>query len=146
MSEDKEKMTWKDGTAVWISRKVTRIKPDEKLKIEKISAEDPKLIPPNFTDPMGGPMRLIQGEGIGIDLNKRREPMPFWHRNNDYDEFIFCFKGSALWETELGDVELRPGEMIFIPRGVAHKDTPRPGEQYIAIEIKSSSKLNKAIK
>jgi len=146
MSEDKEKVTWEDGTVVWLSREVTRVKPDEKLKIDKISAEDKNLIPPNFREATGGPMRLIQGDGIGVDLNKRREPMPFWHRNNDYDEFIFCFKGSALWETELGDVRLCAGDMIVIPRGVAHRDTPLPGEQYIAIEIKSSSRLSRAIK
>ena len=68
---------------------------------------------------------ILQADGVRVDLSKRtKEPMTFWHRNMECDEVIFCFKGGIHWETELGNISLRPGEMFVIPKGVAHRSLP----------------------
>ena len=145
MGIEKEKITRQDGVPIWLSREVVSIEPESEFRIKPISVADVSLIPDNYNDANAGPMRIVQGEGIGIDLNKRRQAMSFWHRNTEHDELIFCYQGGAVWETELGDVELHAGEMIVIPRGVAHRDKPLPGEQYIAIEMKISTRLKKLV-
>ena len=60
---------------------------------------------------------------IGPDvLSKRsKEDMGFWHRNIDYHEIIICVKGALRWETEMGVRTMHEGDMMFIPKGIAHR-------------------------
>ncbi|OWP56850.1 MAG: hypothetical protein B2I17_03570 [Thermoplasmatales archaeon B_DKE] len=101
--------------------------------------------PPNMDLPDGPTMKLLTGEGISIELSKRRATMPFWHRNMDYDEVIICVKGSAEWLTENGKYQLNEGEMLLIPRGVSHTASANKESSYMAIEIKSKSPLENKV-
>jgi hypothetical protein len=47
--------------------------------------------------------------------------MSFWHRNIDAHEIIICIKGALKWETEMGTKVMRSGDMLFIPKGIAHR-------------------------
>lgn len=110
---------------------------------------DPLLVPTNYDKANGTPMTLFQCEdGTRLDLSKRsKEEMSFWHRATDFDELIFCYKGSIIWETELGEIKLESGEMFVIPRGIAHRS--KPGNNYnenIILEIKLLSKVSPAIR
>ena len=102
-----------------------------------------KLLPPNMLKDSGPTLKLLTSPDISIELSKRREPMPFWHRNMDYDEVIICIKGEATWTTETGKFNLTEGTMIHIPRGVSHTVVAKKGTDYTAIEIKSSQPLNR---
>lgn len=83
---------------------------------------DSRLVPENYDKADGAPMRLFNGDSVRVDLSKRSvEDMGFWHRSVDFNEIIFCVKGALRWETELGTVTLHEGEMIWIPRGIAHR-------------------------
>jgi homogentisate 1,2-dioxygenase len=63
--------------------------------------------------------------------------MDFWHRSCDFHELIFCFQGSIYWETELGNVELKPGQMLIIPKGIAHRSSPGQTDKInIIMELK----------
>ena len=86
-------------------------------------------------------MKMLTGDGISIELSKRRTVMPFWHRNMDFDEVIICVKGKATWKTEHGTYELNEGELLLIPRGVSHTAAATADSEYMAIEIKSKSQL-----
>jgi uncharacterized cupin superfamily protein len=50
---------------------------------------------------------------------------PFYHRNADVDEMSFQVSGERTLMTELGTVELRPGDFSRIPVGVAHDNYGR---------------------
>lgn len=50
-----------------------------------------------------------------------------FHRGMDDDEVWFQFRGHATNETEWGIHELDPGEMGYVPRGIAHRITGGPG-------------------
>ncbi|MEE2822823.1 MAG: hypothetical protein VYA53_07555 [Acidobacteriota bacterium] len=115
---------------------------DRKL-LRKINLFDSKYQPSNFSKPDGTPLPLAIAENLRIDLSKRtKEPMSFWHRNNDADEVIICIEGSLIWETEMGTVELDRGEMLLIPRGIAHRSLPgTEAETNVAIELKIKGKL-----
>jgi mannose-6-phosphate isomerase-like protein (cupin superfamily) len=110
-----------------------------------VDLTDPALTPTNQEAAEGTPLTLLAAEGTRIDLSRRtKAPMPFWHRNADADEVIVCLGGEIRWETELGEVTLRPGELLLIPRGVAHRSlpgTPPPGGTNLVLEIKVQGEL-----
>jgi quercetin dioxygenase-like cupin family protein len=43
------------------------------------------------------------------------------HSHDGYDETIYGLEGVLTWTVDDARVEVRPGETLFIPRGVVHK-------------------------
>jgi quercetin dioxygenase-like cupin family protein len=41
---------------------------------------------------------------------------------------VICLRGNPIYETELGRVELKPGDMLLIPRGISHLPMGSPGD------------------
>lgn len=106
---------------------------------------DEKFQPSNFGLADGKPLRMYDGKTVKIDLSKRsKEDMGFWHRNSDAHEIIFCVKGALRWETEMGDRIVRPGDMLLIPRGIAHRSAlcDESEEENVLVELKISEELN----
>jgi len=145
-----EKFTWA-GKDLILQRDIPPVQvgsvESSKVKIEKININDPHLRPTNYAKSEGTPLPILQAEGVRVDLSKRtKEPMKFWHRNMEYDELIFCYKGSIHWETELGNVTLESGEMFVIPKGIAHRSLPPDNsEENIIIELKIRGDVSKLI-
>ena len=82
---------------------------------------------------------FFSGATVKVDLSKRsKEDMGFWHRNNDAHEIIFCVQGALRWETEMGVNVLRPGDMLFIPRGIAHRSLlcEESADENVLVELK----------
>ena len=44
-----------------------------------------------------------------------------WHKHEDTDDFFLVLSGHLLIETERGNVELGPGELYVVPKGVMHR-------------------------
>lgn len=44
-----------------------------------------------------------------------------WHRHADTDDFFYVLSGHLMIETERGDVELGPGDLYVVPKGVMHR-------------------------
>lgn len=139
----REKLTWDGGKEVVITRPnvpVDVVKVDgTDIDLVRLSVHDPKLVPTNYGDAEGTPLPLLGCDGFRLDLSRRtKEPMGFWHRNMDYDEIIICVQGGMTWETELGTLTIRPGEMVVLPRGVAHRSIPPEGSESanVLIELK----------
>jgi len=106
---------------------------------------DPKFQPSNYSKADGTPLRLFDSPTLKVDVSKRsKEDMSFWHRNIDYHEVIFCVRGALRWETEMGTVTLREGEMIVIPKGISHRSMlcEASADENVLIELKCSDKLN----
>lgn len=105
---------------------------------------DEAFQPTNKGKADGTPLRLYDGKVTKVDLSKRsKEDMGFWHRNIDAHEIIFCVKGALRWETEMGVRIMRPGDMLFIPRGIAHRSTlcEESAEENVLLELKVSEPL-----
>jgi len=119
----------------------------EKLKLSLYDVKDPELVPSNYDKPDGTPLTLLEGSGIRIDLSKRTvEEMAFWHRSADFDELIICFQGGVIWETDLGEVEMEPGQILLIPRGIAHRAKPsKKSVTNIMIEVKVWPELKEVV-
>ena len=83
---------------------------------------DEKFSPSNIDKADGTPLRLYTSNGCKVDVSKRRKhDMGFWHRNIDAHEIIFCVTGALKWETEMGTRIMKAGDMMMIPRGIAHR-------------------------
>ncbi len=132
-----ERITSK-GIDVWIERTKMPVKMTT-AKAEVISYSS--MTPPNMLKQDGETLKLLVGDGVSVELSKRRSQMTFWHRNMDYDEVIVCVKGEAKWSTETGEFQLKSGEMLFIPRGVGHMASSNKDSDYMAVEIKSKVAL-----
>ena len=81
-----------------------------------------KFNPTNIDKGDGTPLRLFESKHCRIEVSKRRKhDMSFWHRNIDAHEIIFCVTGALKWETEMGTRIMKAGDMMMIPRGIAHR-------------------------
>ena len=114
----------------------------ERFKL--LNVLDPKFRPENYKKADGAPLRLFDAAGVKVDLSKRsHEDMGFWHRNVDFHEIIFCFKGALRWETEMGTVILKEGDMMVIPKGITHRSAlcDESAEENILLELKVRDEL-----
>jgi homogentisate 1,2-dioxygenase len=146
-----EKFTW-GAKELIVKRETSPIEvvsaESKQVKLEKIDVSDKHLMPSNYGKAEGTILPLLQAEGVRVDLSKRtKEAMTFWHRNMECDEVIFCHTGGIRWETELGNVALRPGEMFVIPRGIAHRSLPPENSEgeNIIIELKIRGEVSKLV-
>ena len=70
----------------------------------------------------------IVGSFNGNDLMGVKAEGAFnWHSHPDTDDFFLVLKGRLLIQLRDGDVELGPGELYVVPRGVEH--CPRADEE-----------------
>ena len=105
---------------------------------------DDRFRPENYNKADGSPLRLFDAASVKVDLSKRsKEDMGFWHRNVDYHEIIFCVRGALRWETEMGTVTLKEGNMMLIPRGITHRSMlcDESVEENVLLELKISEPL-----
>ncbi len=76
----------------------------------------------------GGPgPQQYEGEDVRTDSYNTEGQQAGFHRGMDDDEIWFQFRGHAKNDTEWGVHELDPGEMGYVPRGIAHRITGGEG-------------------
>ena len=61
-----------------------------------------------------------------------------WHSHDDEDELFLVLRGRLRIEMEAGDVELGPGELFVVPKGVRHNPVAEQECQLLLIERKST--------
>jgi quercetin dioxygenase-like cupin family protein len=62
---------------------------------------------------------LAQGNGTLFKVAKGIGSTT-WHRHDDQDETFLLLEGTLTVQLRDGDVELSPGDLLVIPRGVEH--------------------------
>ena len=60
------------------------------------------------------------------------------HRHPDTDEFFLVLSGRLTIRLDDGDVELGPGQLYVVPRGVAHQPMSADGAEVLLIEPSST--------
>ncbi len=76
-------------------------------------------------EPLSLPRVLFEHDEMRVEWQTMDSRQPFLHRNCDVDEMSYQIAGDRTLMTELGVVELRPGDFVRIPRGVAHDNFGR---------------------
>jgi mannose-6-phosphate isomerase-like protein (cupin superfamily) len=75
------------------------------------------------------------GQFNGHDLMVAKLKGPFtWHRHEDTDDFFLVLKGRIRIELRDGNVELGPGELYVVPRGVEHRPVADEEAHILLIE------------
>jgi mannose-6-phosphate isomerase-like protein (cupin superfamily) len=57
-----------------------------------------------------------------------------WHHHDDTDDFFLVLKGRLTIRLREGDVELGPGELYVVPRGVEHQPFAEEEVELLLIE------------
>ena len=71
--------------------------------------------------------------GHDVMLAKLEGAFP-WHSHPETDDFFLVLEGHIRIETEQGDVELGPGELCVVPRGVRHRPVAEAEAHVLLIE------------
>ena len=75
------------------------------------------------------------GEFNGHDLMVVKLKGPFvWHRHEDTDDFFLVLKGRLRIELRDGNVELGPGDLYVVPKGVEHRPVADEEAHILLIE------------
>lgn len=57
-----------------------------------------------------------------------------WHSHPDTDDFFLVIEGEITVQTEHGDVNLTPGELYVVPKGVEHRPVAKDEAKVLLIE------------
>jgi mannose-6-phosphate isomerase-like protein (cupin superfamily) len=63
-----------------------------------------------------------------------------WHKHDEADDFFLVLAGRLTIQLRDGDVELGPGELFVVPRGVEH--CPRADEETSVLLIEPTGTVN----
>ena len=63
-----------------------------------------------------------------------------WHKHDETDDFFLVIKGRLTIQLRDGDVELGPGELFVVPKGVEH--CPRADEEVHVLLIEPAGTPN----
>lgn len=66
------------------------------------------------------PKIIAELNGQHVKLTKLQGPFE-WHHHDDEDELFFIVKGILRMEMRDRTVEIGPGELLVVPRGVEHR-------------------------
>ena len=78
--------------------------------------------------------RIVAGFN-GHDVMVVKVEGPFiWHDHPDTDDFFLVLSGRLTIETEQGNVDLGPGELYVVPRGIKHRPVAHGEAHLLLIE------------
>jgi homogentisate 1,2-dioxygenase len=95
---------------------------DDRLMYSGLDAGS--LAASDATDAAGTPLRLLVGDGVGVSLSQRSQPMPFAEKDVDFNQIRFYHRGEFRLETELGALDVAQGDFVVIPRGLVYRERP----------------------
>ena len=85
-----------------------------------------------FTEPWQ-PRVVAQFNGHDVMVAKLRGEF-VWHKHDDTDDFFLVLAGRLVIELRDRKVELGPGELFVVPRGVEHRPVARDEVHVLLIE------------
>jgi homogentisate 1,2-dioxygenase len=98
-----------------------------------LGADTNVLKPTDLTDATGAPMPLLKGDGIQISLSRRSDVAPFLEKNSDHHQIRFYHRGEFELQTELGPLDIKPGDFVVIPIGMMFREVPKTKDNAIVI-------------
>jgi quercetin dioxygenase-like cupin family protein len=81
----------------------------------------PKFRPFDMLREPNESLMLWENDDMRIGVESVVGSAPFFRRNADFDELFFQFAGRTDVETEYGRFATKPGELLLIPGGIAHR-------------------------
>ena len=90
---------------------------------EKLAKIDEPWRPKIVAELNGQEVRVVRIEGAFV-----------WHRHDNEDELFLVVSGRLRVELRDGVVELSPGELVVVPRGVEHRTASEEGAEVVVFE------------
>lgn len=56
-----------------------------------------------------------------------------WHKHDDQDELFLVLEGKLLIQTQTENIELGPGDLYVVPRGVMHCPVTETGAGFLIV-------------
>ncbi|POM24351.1 hypothetical protein BTM25_29800 [Actinomadura rubteroloni] len=82
--------------------------------------------PPEYVaQPFAHPRGVYESEFLRLEWQTMNNRQPFYHRNCDVDEMSYQVTGVRTLMTDLGSIDLHPGDFSRLPVGVAHDNYGR---------------------
>jgi mannose-6-phosphate isomerase-like protein (cupin superfamily) len=85
------------------------------------------------------PKIVAQVNNVYVKLVKLKGEF-VWHRHEDEDELFLVLHGRMTVQMRGGDVSIREGELVVVPRGVEHR--PVAKEETAVLLLEPTSTLN----
>lgn len=83
------------------------------------------------------PKILAESNGQLIKIAKGSGEL-VWHKHDNEDELFVVFKGHLTLQLREQNIELSPGEMFVVPKGVEHCPLASPDTHFMMIEPSST--------
>lgn len=103
-----------------------------------------ELTPTDYADAAGEPMLLFHNDDCRLSLSRRAETAPFYTRNVDGDELVFVHTGTGYFETEFGRLPYRPGDYVYLPKGMTYRQRPADRSHLLIIEATEEFRVPEA--
>src|SRR6267142_4327760 len=81
----------------------------------------------------GQPRTVTQFNGHDVMVVKSKGQF-VWHKHDDTDDFFLVLKGTLVIELRDGRVQLGPGELFVVPKGVEHRPVAKEEVHILLIE------------
>jgi mannose-6-phosphate isomerase-like protein (cupin superfamily) len=104
----------------------------EELSPRRVTAVNLAAALASFGDPWS-PRIVARYNGNKVFLAKARGEF-VWHSHPDTDDLFLVLEGRLTIQLRDGDVELGPGELFVVPRGVEHCPRSEEGASMLLIE------------
>jgi homogentisate 1,2-dioxygenase len=122
-----------DWAHIWRRRNpaVPKTWSDDRLIYAGLDAN--ALEPTDHRDPRGAPLELLTGDGVAVSVSRRSESMPFAEKNVDFHQIRFYQKGQFRLETELGPIDVEPGDFVVVPKALMYREIALTDDNVIVI-------------
>ncbi len=84
------------------------------------------------------PKILAESNGQLVKIAKGSGEL-IWHKHDNEDELFIVFKGKLTLQLRDGNIELSPGEMFVVPKGVEHCPLADEDTHFMMIEPASTA-------
>jgi len=129
-----EHITFEDGIRIVVPRpespkdtgrgpvKPIMVDPREYLKSYKVGPDGPPPV-----------VFATKSKSFLMEVSNLATAQDFWHRSMTHGELHFTHVGSRTVETENGTVSQEPGQFIYFPKGIAHRNIGHPPEVFVLV-------------
>lgn len=84
------------------------------------------------------PKIIAQSNGQLVKIAKGKGEL-VWHKHDNEDELFIVFKGKLILQLREHNIELNPGEMYVVPKGVEHCPIADQETHFMMIEPTSTA-------
>lgn len=102
-------------------------------------------LPATTKGPLDARLPMLFNADITLSVLKPGADDAVYFTNADGDDLFYVHEGGGTLRTLLGDLDFGPGDYVFVPRGILHRFTLKPGvaQWWLSIECRGGAHVPK---